>query len=138
MIPPPSTAIGRLGALLVAPVRRAASLWRTTRRTAAHLPDVVEAVLVLPRLAEHLERVSLQTATLVEMHQEIARVRGDTAALRSIDETLRRVSGQLDHIDANTAQVEQLAQVLLPLQGAALRVGRAADRWPPRGRRQLP
>ena len=124
--------IGRVGALLLAPVRRATVLWRTTRRTAAHLPEVVEAVLVLPRLAVHLEQVSVQTATLLDMHAEIARVRGDTATLRSIDETLRRVSGQLEHIDANTAQVEHLAQVMLPLQGAAMRVGRVADRWPQR------
>ncbi len=121
-----------LGRLLLAPARRVAGAWRTTRRTAAHLPEVVEAVLVLPRLGEHLELVSLQTATLVEMNTEIARLRGDTAALRSIDETLQRVSAQLEHIDANTAQVEHLAQVMLPLQGAALRVGRAADRWPTR------
>ena len=118
--------------LLLAPVRRVSRLWRTTRRTAAHLPDVLESVLVLPHLAAHLERVSVQTATLVDMHQEIARVRGDTATLRSIDETLRRVAVQLERIDGNTAHVEQLAQVVVPLQGAALRVGRAADRWPQR------
>jgi hypothetical protein len=40
----------------------------------------------------------------------------------------------LDRVDANTAAVEQLVQVVLPLQGAAVRVGRAADRWPARVR----
>ena len=124
--------------IIVAPLRRATRLWRTTRRTASRIPEVVEAVLILPRVEAHLELVGVQTATLVEMHAEIARLRGDTAALRSIDETLKRVSAQLEHIDANTAQVEHLAQVMLPLQGAALRVGRAADRWPPRRPRLQP
>ena len=112
----------RLGGLLVAPVRGA---WRSARRTA-------EAVLVLPRLDVQLERVVVQTATLLDMHAEIARLRGDTATLRSIDETLRRVAVQLERIDGNTAHVEQLAHVMLPLQGAAVRVGRAADRLPSR------
>lgn len=127
-----------LFARLLAPIRRVPGLWRTTRRTAARIPDVVDAVLILPHLGTHLERVSLQTANLVEMHAEIARLRGDTATLRSIDETLKRVSVQLEGIDANTAHVEHLAQVMLPLQGAALRVGRAADRWPGRRAPQLP
>lgn len=127
--------MSRFGGLLLAPVRGATRLWRTTRRRAASISEAVEAVLILPRLESHLELVSVQTATLLDMHAEIARLRGDTAALRSIDETLRRVSAQLEHIEANTAQVEHVASVMLPLQGAALRVGQAADRWPARRRR---
>ena len=124
--------IGRMGGLLLGPVRGFARVWRATRRTAARIPEVVDAVLILPRVEAQLERVGLQTATLIEMQAEIARLRGDTSALRSIDDTLRRVSVQLEHIDVNTARVEQLAEVMVPLQGAALRVGRAADRLPSR------
>ncbi len=118
--------------MILRPFRRLASLWRTTRRTAARVPDVVEAVLILPRLSEHLATIGLHTATLPEMHAEIARVRGDTSALPQIDETLERMAVLLDRVDANTAAVEQLVQVVLPLQGAALRVGRVADRFPVR------
>ncbi len=120
--------------MILRSLRRLAGVWRTTRRTVARVPDVVDAVLVLPRLSEHLATIGFQTATLPDMHAEIARVRGDTAALPQIDETLERMAVLLDRVDANTAAVEQLVQVVLPLQGAALRVGRAADRWPARAR----
>ncbi len=52
------------------------------------------------------------------MHAEIARVRGDTAMLRQIE--------------ANTLAVQQLAEVVIPLQSAAVRLGRFADRLPQR------
>jgi hypothetical protein len=126
--------IGRLGAALLAPARRVAGAWRQARRTASLLPDVVDAILVLPRLSQQLEVIGLQTATLIDMEAEIARVRGDTAALPPISATLERMAVLLDRVDANTAAVDQLAQVVLPLQGAAARVGRAAERWPGRGR----
>ena len=103
--------IGRLAFTLLAPVRRIAGVWRTTRRTAACVPDLVEAVLVLPHISQQLEVIRFQTATLLEMREEIERVRGDTAAL---------------------------AQVALPLQDAALRIGRAADRVPARRVRPRP
>ena len=124
--------------LILNRARRVAGAWRTTRRTIARVPDVLDAILILPRVSQQLEVIGFQTATLVDMHQEIARVRGDTAALPPMNETLERMAVLLDRVDANTAGVEQLAQVMLPLQGAALRVGRAADRWPARQRRLKP
>jgi len=39
---------------------------------------------------------------------------------------------QLDKIEQNTLAVEQLAETVVPLQGAAARVGRFADRLPQR------
>ncbi|MEP8553314.1 hypothetical protein, partial [Enterobacter mori] len=78
------------------------------RRTVERLPDVVEAILVLPELSRQLETIAFAAATLPEMHAEIARVRGDTARLREIDATL--------------------AEVLIPLRGAAIRIGRLSDR----------
>jgi hypothetical protein len=35
-------------------------------------------------------------------------------------------------VEKNTAAVEQLAEIAVPLQGAAMRVGRFADRLPQR------
>jgi hypothetical protein len=119
---------------LLSPVRRLTRVWRTTRRTVGLVPDVVEAVLVLPRLSQQLDVIGFNTATLADMNAEIARVRGDTMALAHIDETLGRMAVLLDRVDVNTAAVEQLAEVMLPLQGAAARVGRVADRWPARPR----
>ena len=114
------------------PLRRIARLFRTTRRTVERVPRVIDAILVLPDLARQLERVAIATATLPEMHAEIARVRGDTAALRSIDETLAGLAPLLERIDANTAGVRDLSEVLVPLRGAAVRVGRFSDRLPQR------
>lgn len=124
-----------LPALLLRPVRGFAQAWRTTRRSVALVPEVLEAVLVLPRLHDRLTVVGIQTATLIDMQAEIERMRGDTASLPAINQNLERVAVLLESVDANTTAVDQLAQVMLPLQGAATRVGRMADRWPPRGGR---
>ena len=119
-------------AQLFAPVRRLAGTWRIARRTAGRLPDVVDAILVLPTLSRQLEAIQFATATLPEMHAEIARVRADTSALRDIDRTLAGMAVLLDRIEENTAGVQQLTEVFVPLRGAALRVGRLAERWPHR------
>ena len=108
-----------LGALLV-PVRHALRAVRATRRTVEAVPDLVEAILVLPTLSQQLERVAFATATLPEMHAEIARLRGDTAALPVMD-----------------ARLAQLVEMAVPLQGAATRIGRFADRLPARPPRRL-
>ncbi len=112
--------------------RRLTRTWRTTRRTAARIPDVVEAILVLPTLSRQLDAIAFATATLPEMHEEIARVRGDTSSLPQIDRNLQGMAVLLDRIEGNTAGVEQLTEVLVPLRGAALRVGRVSERWPQR------
>ena len=113
-------------------LRRIVGTWRTTRRTVARLPDVVDAILVLPTLSQQLEAIQFATATLPEMHEEIARVRGDTSSLPQIDRNLQGMAVLLDRIEGNTAGVEQLTEVLVPLRGAALRVGRMSERWPQR------
>jgi hypothetical protein len=121
----------RLRALL-RPFRPLVRVLHSTRRTAAAVPDLVDAILVLPRLARQLEIVAFQTATLVEMHEELVRVRSNTAALPHLDTRLERVHEVLCHVDRNTQAVQQLADVVLPLQTAAVRVGRIADRLPQR------
>lgn len=113
-------------------IRRIVCTWRTTRRTVARLPDVVDAILVLPTLAQQLDAIQFATATLPEMHAEIARVRGDTTSLPQIDRNLQGMAVLLDRIEENTAGVQQLTEVLVPLRGAALRVGRMSERWPQR------
>ena len=128
----------RLGGLVAAPFRRMARGWHTVRRSAGLVPEALEAILTLPRLSGQLELIGFQTATLNDMYSEIARVRGDTSALPRIDETLAQMAVLLDRVDRNTAAVEQLAEIVMPLQGAALRMGRVADRWPARGPRFRP
>lgn len=118
--------------ILLRPFRPLVRVLRTTRRTAAAVPDLVEAILVLPTLARQLEVVAFQTATLVEMHEELARVRANTAVLPHLDAELGHVHEVLRHVDANTQAVQQLADVAVPLHGAALRFGRFADRLPQR------
>jgi hypothetical protein len=96
------------------------------------LPRVVEAILVLPNLSRQLDEVSEHTAHLAAILAELERVRSDTVALPAINEHLERMCGTLDRVEANTLAVEQLAEIALPLQGAAVRVGRLADRLPQR------
>lgn len=124
--------IGQIAAALTVPVRVVGRTIAATGRTVARVPSVFDAILTLPSLTEQLEAVRVQTATLIDMEGEIAQVRGDTASLPPILETLERVAMLLERVDGNTAAVEQLAEVMLPLQDAAERVGRMTDRWPRR------
>ena len=123
----PSGRWARIGALLD-PMRVVGAL-RTTRRSVERIPDLIEAVLVLPALSHQLEAIRFSTVTLPEMHAEIQRMRDNTAALPQIEETLAHVALQLERVDRNTAGVQNLADVMIPLQGAAVRVGRLSDRF---------
>ena len=101
-------------------------------RTVAALPSVVDAVLVLPTLSRQLDEVRVATSALPDILVELERVRSDTVALPAINENLERMCVTLDRVEQNTLAVEQLAEIALPLQGAAARVGRLADRLPQR------
>jgi hypothetical protein len=101
-------------------------------RTVAALPAVVEAVLVLPAMSRQLEEVKAHTAVLPGILAELEGVRSDTVALPVINSNLERMCDSLARVEQNTLAVEQLAEIAVPLQGAAMRVGRLADRLPQR------
>jgi hypothetical protein len=96
------------------------------------LPRVVEAILVLPKVASQLDRVCANTDALPAMLEEIEGIRSDTRSLPVVEAELRAMRVALDKIESNTLAVEQLAETVVPLQGAAMRVGRFADRLPQR------
>jgi hypothetical protein len=98
----------------------------------AAVPRVIEAVLVLPRMADQLDRVCENTDALPVMLERIQMIREDTRSLPHVEAELRAMGMTLGKIQQNTIAVEQMAETLLPLQGAALRVGRFADRVPQR------
>jgi hypothetical protein len=98
----------------------------------ASLPRVVEAILVLPHLSRQLDEVTEHTANLAAILAELEGVRSDTVALPVINANLERMCETLGRVEDNTLAVEQLAEIALPLQGAAVRVGRLADRLPQR------
>jgi hypothetical protein len=77
--------------LVIPPLRRVLRALRTTGRTVAAVPDVVDAILVLPEMRRQLEEVRFSTATLPEMLEEIRRVHGDTSALPAMHEELERM-----------------------------------------------
>jgi hypothetical protein len=66
------------------------------------------------------------------MLEEIEGIRADTRSLPIVEAELRAMRVALDKIESNTLAVEQLAETVVPLQGAAMRVGRFADRLPQR------
>jgi hypothetical protein len=96
------------------------------------VPRVIEAILVLPRVADQLDRVCENTEALPIMLERIEAILADTPSLPKVEAELRAMGLTLRDIDQNTVAVEQMAETLLPLQGAALRVGRLADRMPQR------
>jgi hypothetical protein len=118
--------------LVSAPLRGAWRALRRTRRTVAIVPDALEAILVLPALSRQLEEIRFSTATLPEMLEEIRRVQADTSTLPVMGEEIARMERTVAAVERNTVAVQQLAEVALPLQGAALRMGRFADRIPQR------
>jgi hypothetical protein len=110
---------------VTAPVRGAVSV-------VIALPRVVETILVLPKVADQLDQVCANTQVLPAMLQEIEGIRRDTHSLPIVEAELRGMRVALDKIEQNTLAVELLAETVVPLQGAALRVGRFADRLPQR------
>ena len=129
--------MSRLGFVL-SPLRGAVRVLRRTGRTVAVVPDALEAILVLPTLAGQLEEIRFSTATLPEMLEELRRVQSDTSSLPVMAEEMARVEQSLAAVQQNTEAVQHLAEVALPLQGAALRVGRMADRIPQRRNGRAP
>ena len=101
-------------------------------RTVAALPRVVDAVLVLPELSRQLGRVGADTESLPSILEELRNVQGDTAALPQMRDELAAMRVALAQIESQTADLERLVEIAVPLQGAAARVGRFADRLPQR------
>jgi hypothetical protein len=96
------------------------------------VPAVIEAILVLPGVARQLEEVRENTSTLPGILAELERVQGDTVHLVTMSSDIASMTRCVAEVEKNTATVQQLAEVALPLQGAAARVGRFADRLPQR------
>lgn len=98
----------------------------------ATLPRVVDAVLVLPELSRQLGQVGADTDSLPAILEELRNVQGDTRALPAIHAELEAMRLALAQVQAQTADLEQLVEIAVPLQGAAARVGRFANRFPQR------
>ena len=96
------------------------------------LPRVVDAVLVLPELSRQLARVGADTESLPSILEELRNVQGDTRALPAMKEELEAMRIALAQVEAQTADLERLVEVVVPLTGAAARVGRFANRMPKR------
>jgi hypothetical protein len=96
------------------------------------VPAVIDAILVLPTMSRQLEDVRTSTATLPQMLVDIQRLKEDTIHLAAMDHEIARMANCVAEVEKNTAAVEQLAEIAVPLQGAAMRVGRFADRLPQR------
>lgn len=96
------------------------------------VPDVIDAILVLPAVSRQLEDVRTSTAALPDILEAIQVLKEDTVHLPAMDHEIAAMSRCVAEVEKNTAAVEQLAEIAVPLQGAAVRVGRFADRFPQR------
>lgn len=90
---------------LLRPLGGLARALRTTRRTVAAVPDVFEAILVLPHMTRQLEEVRFSTATLPEMLEEIRRVHGDTSALPAMSDQMALMHEELERMGRVTAWI---------------------------------
>lgn len=114
-----------LAGTVLSPLRGAVAVIRA-------VPDVIDAILVLPSVSRQLEDVRTSTSTLPQVLADVQRLQGDTVHLAQINLEIARMGARVAEVEKNTAAVEQLAEVAVPLHGAALRVGRLADRLPQR------
>ncbi len=121
------------------PLRPVWRVLRTGGETIAALPDIVKAVLVLPRLSEQLAHVCRNTDALPGMVAQLERVESDTRVLPIMKDefvlvrtTVVRMQGDTEGV---AATLDQLARVAEPLSGAAKRLGRISDRLPQRNGR---
>lgn len=119
-------------AALLKPMHTAGGAIRVTVRTLRLVPELADAVLVLPHLSRQLHEVQLATSTLPEMLRTLERMRDDTSVLPGVRVELAGMSQSLAEVAHSTRSVPQLADIALPLTSAAQRVGRLADRLPTR------
>ncbi len=94
---------------------------------AAHTAHLVENTAVLPQT--HAELIVIRAA-IVQMRADTAAMSGDVARLVGLEQAVPALLPMLEGVEST---LRQLAEVAEPLQGAALRFGRLADRLPRRG-----
>ena len=134
----PTSAAERLGRVL----RRVIGVPLRIGRTVASLPEVVEAITMLPTISAQLEQVAEHTRSLPAIHAEMAAVAASTLALEASMPTLielqqplpelvpalTQTADRLDRLAALIASMDEtlhfLAAVAEPLQGTAARIGR--------------
>jgi hypothetical protein len=132
------TAAERVGSAL----RSIVSVPVTLGRTVARLPEVVDAIAMLPTISDQLELVTEHTRSLPEIHAEMATVAAATLALEAtmpvlvelqqplpeLVPALTQTADRLDRLAALIGSMDEtlhfLAAVAEPLQGTAARIGR--------------
>jgi hypothetical protein len=112
---------------------------QTARETIAALPEVVQAVLVLPTLSEQLALVQRNTDVLPEILERLDRVEHDTAVLPVMRGDTAAIAAEMpklvvleQSLPAVAEGVHHLVDIARPLHGAARRLGRWGDRLPQR------
>jgi len=131
-------AAGTLGTAL----RRIAAVPVSVGRTVARLPEVMDAIAMLPTISAQLEQVTEHTRSLPEIHAEMAIVAASTTSLEATMPTLielqqplpqlvpalTQTAERLDRLAVLIASMDEtlhfLAAVAEPLQSTAARIGR--------------
>ena len=138
MSPSLRSAAERVGAVL----RAIVSVPVSAGRTVARVPEVVEAIAMLPTISAQLEQVTAHTRSLPEIHREMAVVAQATVALEAtmpvlvelqqplpeLVPALTQTADRLDRLAALIGSMDEtlhfLAAVAEPLQSTAARIGR--------------
>ena len=110
---------------------------QTARETIAALPEVVQAVLVLPTLSEQLTLVQRNTEVLPEILERLDRVEHDTAVLPVMRGDTAAIAAEMPKLVVleqslpAVAEGVHLVDIARPLHGAARRSA-VGDRLPQR------
>ncbi len=133
---------GRLGTI----ERHMVGMDRTTEEMVAILPRQIDSIESLkPELVRNREAAERLHPELVQVREGIATLAGEIAAVRaaveplagqltSVDEGVDPLDGRMAElqagIDGMREELTELREALVPLQPAAERMGRLADRLP--------
>jgi hypothetical protein len=122
--------------LAVAPASGVLSLVRLLDRAHAAIDDIAGLRRSAQFIAENLADLSKSAAGIDANSAEIAReITGLTTAARGIDENAGRLGVEIEAVAKIVPTLQRLTEIVDPLDGTVIRLGRLVDRLPRGGRR---
>jgi hypothetical protein len=122
--------------LAAAPASRLLALVRLLDRAHAAIDDIAGLRQSAQFIAENLAELSKSAAGIDANSAEIAReITGLTAAAQGIDLHAGRLGVEIEAVAKIVPTLQRLTEIVDPLDGTVIRLGRLVDRLPRGGRR---
>jgi hypothetical protein len=124
--------------LAAAPASRLMAVVRLLDRAHAAIDDIAGLRLSAQFIADNLAELSKSAAGIDANSAEIAReITGLTTAARGIDLHAERLGVEIEAVAKIVPTLQRLTEIVDPLDGTVIRLGRLVDRLPRGGRRSV-